>query len=1496
MNRFGNLKAYITDSQNPFLRRLFLVALLVGWVVLVDPQSFHTQNIYAVQLARPSADVSNAGAWSPTPLFAEIDEPTADDSVTAVVSKNNPSTTDTFEVSLSSLNDPNASTGHIIRYRTRKQGGVKTEELRVDLYQGTTLIRQGNWTGGLGTSWTTFTDTLTSGEADAITDYTNLRLRFTPRATGGGQPAPIEVTWAEFEVPVQQASNPPSVTTNAASNIQQTEVQGNGDITDTGGGSVISRGFVWDTSSQANPGNTAPGSSGYGSNVQEGGTFSTGTFNLQLTNLSPGTTYYYRAFALNSIGYAYGSEITFTTQAALPTVLTNGATSVQQTQATGNGEITDTGGATIDERGFVWDTTTQADPGNVAPGSSGYGSTTNETGSFGTGAFNLTLSSLTSDTTYYYRSYAHNSEGYSYGSEVEFTTLGNFAAVVTNNPTNISQTSVDGNGNITDIGQAQPTERGFVWDTATQGNPGNVAPGSSGYGSTTNETGSFGTGTYSLPITGLTANTTYYYRAYVLNTAGYSYGDEIQFSTLDELPDLNTSAPSNIQTRTVTGNGEITNTGGLSIDERGFVWDTSAQSDPGNVAPGSSGYGSTTNETGTFGTGTFSLSISNLSPNTTYYYRSYAHNSQGYGYGPEVSFTTLNAQFGRPDTDITTTGWTPTPLWEELNEQDPDNATTEITTADNPTNTVFEVAFSSITDPQTSSGHYVRYRMYKTGGKTCTATAELYQGGTAIHSDAAQTLTGTYATYSFNLSGAEADSITDYSDLRIRVTANCTGGGAGSQVRATWAEFEAPEPPPTSPPSVTTQDATNIQTYSATGNGEITSTGSSTVTERGFVWDTTSQADPGNTAPGSSGYGSSTNETGSFGTGTFNLSMTSLSKNTTYYYRAYAQNSVGFAYGSEKVFTTFDEIPTLTTNNATNVGSNTADGNGVIDHAGTSAVTERGFVWDTATQADPGNVSPASSGYGSSTNETGSFGAGSYSLQLSGLTSDTTYYYRAYAQNSTGYAYGEELEFTTQGVYAQLTTLDASNRQTNQVDGNGNITFIGVANPTVRGFVWDRTSQTNPGDIAPGSSGYSDSVNETGSFGTGTYSLTLNSLLEATIYYYRAFALNSAGYSYGNEVQFNTTSNYATMNTLDATNLQPTQVTGNGEIVEVGIGNPTDRGFVWGTSSQGDPGDVTPAFSGYSNNISQSGDFGPGQFSLDLTSLTEDTTYYYRSFAQNSNGYSYGPEVQFQTPLTPQPPTLTNVSINGGSNISLIEGTTTPVAVTATADDPNGWEDLDLTSATAVVYRSGVTDTCTADDNNCYTLTSSSCTLTSCSGTSCSLTCTADVQFFAEATDTGSTYESENWLGKISISDEGGLSDTEITPSGVELFTLLALDVTSTIDYGSLNPGSDTGATNQTTVVTNTGNTLLNPDVSGTNMTGPGASVITVSEQKFSTSLFTYSSGGTVLSLTDQASGITLAKPTSTTPVTDDLFWGISVPSGLESGSYTGQNTFTASQ
>lgn len=98
----------------------------------------------------------------------------------------------------------------------------------------------------------------------------------------------------------------PSVTTNAVSNIGSTTATFNGNITAINGANVTTRGFKYSTTSGFDPAIT-------GTNISESGSFSTGTFSFSPSGLTTVTTYYVRAYAINSAGTTYGSQVSFNT-------------------------------------------------------------------------------------------------------------------------------------------------------------------------------------------------------------------------------------------------------------------------------------------------------------------------------------------------------------------------------------------------------------------------------------------------------------------------------------------------------------------------------------------------------------------------------------------------------------------------------------------------------------------------------------------------------------------------------------------------------------------------------------------------------------------------------------------------------------------------------------------------------------------------------------------------------------------------------------------------------------------------------------------------------------------------------------------------------------------------------------------------------------------------------------------------------------------------------
>ncbi|MEY2664987.1 MAG: hypothetical protein RLZZ480_92 [Candidatus Parcubacteria bacterium] len=295
------------------------------------------------------------------------------------------------------------------------------------------------------------------------------------------------------------------------------------------------------------------------------------------------------------------------------------------------------------------------------------------------------------------------------------------------------------------------------------------------------------------------------------------------------------------------------------------------------------------------------------------------------------------------------------------------------------------------------------------------------------------------------------------------------------------------------------------------------------------------------------------------------------------------------------------------------------------------------------------------------------------------------------------------------------------------------------------------------------------------------------------------------------------------------------------------------------------------------------------EYAITPTSNTVDENLCFRV---TNNGTEYDTYLRVAQLSLQFDPFIDTPLLNEGNPISLLPGTTTRVYATTTVTDLNGPGDLRM--ATSTFYRSGVAGgaSCAADNNNCYI---SQCSFTNCVGNSCVLSCYADIYFHADPTDIA-PYEGEGWYAFLEVEDYAGGYDFDTTQIE-ELYSLPAIDVANGISYGSLAPTDNTGSNNASTSVANQGNLEINIQVQGTDMTDGYNSEIPASEQKFSTTTFTYGACVSCVSLSSTTAyelDVDLAKPTTVSPpVEDRVYWGVQVPYGTNSTPHQGVNVFT---
>jgi GEVED domain/Secretion system C-terminal sorting domain len=175
-----------------------------------------------------------------------------------------------------------------------------------------------------------------------------------------------------------------------------------GNVTSIGGSPVTAKGICYATTANPTLANTViSGGSGLGSFVSN------------LSGLNPNTTYYVRAYATNTAGTTYGTQISFLTATPTPpSVTTTAASAISFFTATAGGNVFGAGSSPVTDHGVCYSTS----PSPTIAG-------TKVSNGVGTGAFSVNLSGLAGNTLYHIRAYATNSVGTSYGSDLTFTTL-----------------------------------------------------------------------------------------------------------------------------------------------------------------------------------------------------------------------------------------------------------------------------------------------------------------------------------------------------------------------------------------------------------------------------------------------------------------------------------------------------------------------------------------------------------------------------------------------------------------------------------------------------------------------------------------------------------------------------------------------------------------------------------------------------------------------------------------------------------------------------------------------------------------------------------------------------------------------------------------------------------------------------------------------------------------------------------------------------------------
>lgn len=442
-------------------------------------------------------------------------------------------------------------------------------------------------------------------------------------------------------------------------------------------------------------------------------------------------------------------------------------------------------------------------------------------------------------------------------------------------------------------------------------------------------------------------------------------------------------------------------------------------------------------------------------------------------------------------------------------------------------------------------------------------------------------------------------------------------------------------------PEVITLDATRVTANGAVLNASFDGNGSPTDT-----WFTYGKTNTfGETTPVvSRGTGS----------GEFSQTITGLEPDTKYYFKAVAINEHGATNGGTLSFTTLSDnnsdAPEVTTKEATNISETQAILRASFD--GNGSPTEVWFQYGKTNTF--GKTTPVIN-YGS--------GTGDVSQLITGLESNTKYYFKAVAINENDVTNGSTLSFTTTtynnpGQVPEVTTKAAIYVEKTQAVLNASFDSNGSSTD-----VWFRYGKTI-------SLGKTTSAVSRGS-GSGNFSQLIVNLESNTPYYFQAVAINENGVAAGSILSFTTKllqDQAPRVITNSASGVKVNKAVLNGSVDP--NGRYTTAYFKYGTSA-----------SNLSRTVGTQG-IGSGNsyvnVSYSLSGLAEQTKYYFKICAENSVGTSCGSIKNFTTnPHADPPPADTpTVTTTVASSINKTSVTLNGI-IDPNGDDTKGWFEYD---------------------------------------------------------------------------------------------------------------------------------------------------------------------------------------------------------------------------
>jgi large repetitive protein len=876
--------------------------------------------------------------------------------------------------------------------------------------------------------------------------------------------------------------------------------------------------------------------------------------------------------------------------------------------------------ATVAQVNLAWTDNSNNETGFKIERKTGAGGAWGEVGSVAANTTTFSSSGLTAGQLYYFRVYAYNANGNS-----EYSNEASAAPYAVKVPSNVTATATSTTAINVTWTDNSTDETGFSIERKT-GDSGTWA-----------EIGTVGANVTAFSNSGLTLNTTYYYRLRAFNALGYSsYSNQASATTFAVV------APSTLTATPITDT------------QINIAWTDNSTDETGFRIERKTGSAGTWAEITTVGANVTAYANTGLAAGTNYYYRVRAYNATGNSaYSNEANATTyvMTAPSGLTATPATVA---------QVNLAWTDNSTTETgfrierkTGAGGTWAEIATVGASVKTYQNTglSAGilYYFRVRAYNGAGYSAySAEASGAPYATKMPTNVAATaVSGTEITVTWT------DASTDETGFSIERKT----GSAG-----TWAEVGKVAANVTSFASTGLVPSTTyyfrLRAFNALGYSAYTSQVSATTKDLPLAPSNLTLTVANTAQINLSWTDNSSNESGfkiemqdpngswaqigTVGAGVKTYQSTGLNAATQYTYRVCAYNANG-----DSTYSNTASATTYATKVPLNLAATPASG------------TQINLSWTDNSTDETGFSIERKTGSSGTWAEIATVGANVTSYANTGLAVGTTYYYRMRAFTALGYsAYTSQVSATTPTPPAAPTNLTLT-----------------VVNTTQINLAWTDNASNETGFKIERKTGAGGTWAEITTVGANVTSYQNTSLAAGTLYYYRVCAYNAGSNSgYSNEASATT---YATK---VPSNLAATAVSGN------------EIDLTWTDNATDETGFSIERKTGSGGAWAEVGTVGANVTSYASTGLTSGTTYYFRLRAYNALGYSaYTSQVSATTLVAPTAPTNLTLTVanTGQINLAWTDNATTETGFRIERKTGAGgtWAEVATLGANVVTYQ-----------------------------------------------------------------------------------------------------------------------------------------------------------------------------------------------------------------